>query len=378
MLNQLNILYPVPFYPGLNGGFLRTFNIAKIASLCFDRTNLIATDERCKYESTLHSLNLIQDLKYRNCLDKLSYFYEGLFSNSFSWRVPQKYLEEDSFFQIEEPLLYNALVKNDIKKYILDEHNVNWEIYNQPGVNLKEKIFKFLTKRRNKLIEKKALLNAEWVFVCSQRDKEVFIDNIPHLEEEKLVVIPNCVEYKKYEHYTNSNKRQNHAKNVVFIGTFTYYPNLDALRNICEIAESSDKDIQFKIVGSNPPEIDYPPNVKIMGYVDDVKREILDSDICIAPIRYGSGTRLKILEYMAMGKPVISTEKGAEGIEYTHKKDIIIENDISKYPMIIENLIDDEKTKKHLGKNAKRLIETKYNWKVYEKSLFKIYEDFIG
>jgi len=378
MLNQLNILYPLPFYPGLNGGFLRTFHIAKIASLVFDRTNLIATDERLKYESKIHSLNLIQDLKYTNQLDKLSYFYKGLFSKSFSWRVPQKYLEEDSFFQIEEPLFYNALIKNGIKKYILDEHNVNWEIYNMPSVNLKERIFKSLTKKRNILIEKRALLDAEKVFVCSQRDREVFINTIPKLEEEKLFVIPNCIEYEDYKRYLNLNKRKDYEKSVVFIGTFSYYPNLDALRSICKIAEATEENIQFKIIGSNPPEMDYPSNVKIMGYVDDVKREILDSDICIAPIRYGSGTRLKILEYMAMGKPVISTEKGAEGIDYTHEKNIIIEDDISKYPLLIENLIDDEKTKKHLGKNAKGLIETKYDWKVYEKPLFKIYEDFIG
>lgn len=124
--------------------------------------------------------------------------------------------------------------------------------------------------------------------------------------------------------------------------------------------------------------MDYPDNVLIMGYVDDIKREILNSDLCIAPLEHGSGTRLKILEYFAMGKPVISTSKGAEGIEYTPRKDIIIEDDIHKYPQIIETLIDDEKEKGRLGRNAKTLIKDKYDWKIYEKPLFKVYEELVS
>jgi glycosyltransferase involved in cell wall biosynthesis len=113
--------------------------------------------------------------------------------------------------------------------------------------------------------------------------------------------------------------------------------------------------------------------VHFSGYISNLKQVIAEADICIAPIRSGSGTRLKILEYMAMGKPVISTSKGAEGIEYTDGLNIIIEDTIDKYPEIIRQLLDDEKKRGALGREARKLIEEKYNWDLYRKPLEKIY-----
>jgi glycosyltransferase involved in cell wall biosynthesis len=99
------------------------------------------------------------------------------------------------------------------------------------------------------------------------------------------------------------------------------------------------------------------------------------ADICIAPICSGSGTRLKILEYMAMGKPVISTSKGAEGIDYTHGLNIVIEDEIERYPEIIHQLVADETRCSDLGRNALKLVREKYDWQIYRKSLEKIYQD---
>jgi glycosyltransferase involved in cell wall biosynthesis len=110
------------------------------------------------------------------------------------------------------------------------------------------------------------------------------------------------------------------------MGLLSYPPNADAVRNICNIiAPDFDDAVEFIIAGNNPPKIkNKPKNVKFLGYVDDLKKHISKSDICIAPLMFGSGTRFKILEYMALGKLVVSTAKGAEGIDYTHDENIII------------------------------------------------------
>jgi glycosyltransferase involved in cell wall biosynthesis len=131
----------------------------------------------------------------------------------------------------------------------------------------------------------------------------------------------------------------------------------------------------FIIVGINPPKIPYPHNVKRTGYLPDVRPVLAGADICIAPICSGSGTRLKILEYMAMGKPVISTSKGAEGIDYTHGLNIVIEDEIERYPEIIHQLVADETRCSDLGRNALKLVREKYDWQIYRKSLEKIYQD---
>jgi polysaccharide biosynthesis protein PslH len=78
---------------------------------------------------------------------------------------------------------------------------------------------------------------------------------------------------------------------------------------------------------------------------------------------------------MAMGKPVIATSKGAEGIEYTDGLNIIIEDTIEKYPEIIQDLLDNEKKRAALGREAWKLINEKYDWELYRKPLGKIYRD---
>ncbi len=91
-------------------------------------------------------------------------------------------------------------------------------------------------------------------------------------------------------------------------------------------------------------------------------------------LKYGSGTRFKIIEYMAMGKPVVSTSKGAEGIDYILNKNIIIEDNIDYFSERIQELIDSESKRKYIGKNAMDLIKQRYSWNLYQKSMNSIYE----
>ena len=192
-------------------------------------------------------------------------------------------------------------------------------------------------------------------------------------------MIPNCVDFKKYETYSKIKEDNEEILKILFIGLLSYPPNIEALYNICNIiAPDFEDNVEFIIVGKNPPKIIHPKNVKFLGFVDDVKKYILNSDICIAPLTYGSGTRLKILEYMAMGKPVISTSKGAEGIDYVNNKNIIIENNISNFPAIINDLWDDKSRRDQLGKEAKKLIKLSYDWQNYEKILNNIYEEVLN
>ncbi|MDP3104078.1 MAG: glycosyltransferase, partial [Candidatus Methanoperedens sp.] len=98
------------------------------------------------------------------------------------------------------------------------------------------------------------------------------------------------------------------------------------------------------------------------------------ADICIVPLRFGSGTRLKILEYMAACKPVISTSKGAEGIEYVDKENIIIEDNINNFVGIIKELLNEENRACEIGKSAEKLIKQKYEWNLYSNTLNDVYK----
>jgi len=377
--NELCILCSNPIYPQQSGGALRTYNIAKLGVDAFSRVSVLTVDEKTTYERNVERIHLLQAKKHRTRFDKLQYYFDGVISPSFGLRTPdlEPYINDQTLFQIEGPYFYHTIKKAGVKKFILNEHDVNWESSQYPVYNLKNFIFYRQSVKRNKSIEIKALKDATHVLTCSERDAHVFINEVPEVEG-KITIIPNCVNFKEYRIFQKNHscvKDESGLFTVLFVGLLSYPPNHDAVNVICsQIAPNFGEDVQFLIIGKNPPNILKPNNVRFLGYVEDVKEYIQKSDICIAPLRYGSGTRLKILEYMAMGKPVISTSKGAEGIEYTENKNIIIEDDLSAFSKKVRILLDDKQTRDNLGKSAKDLIQQKYDWERYRKTLHEIYK----
>lgn len=381
MMNELRILYPYKVYPEKDGGYLRTFNIAKLISGKFEVENIFATDETIEYSGIVDGIGIVQEKKYLSAIDKYKYYLEALFSKEHSLRCPNKafqnYSKDNMIFLLESPYFYNLLKKKHIERYILDEHNVNWELFAYPTFKLKYKFYNTLAFKRDKLHEINALKNASHILVCSNRDKQIIIEEVPETND-KITIIPNCIDFGEYEKYlkydTIEKSDSNEVTYVLFVGLLSYPPNTDAVFSICnKIAPNFKDEVKFIIVGKNPPNISKPDNVEFLGYVTDLKKHIQNSDICIAPFRYGSGTRFKILEYMAMGKPIISTAKGAEGIDYTQDENIIIENDIDSFAKRIRELLNNKERRNRLGRNAINLIKHKYDWKIYKEELYDIF-----
>lgn len=382
ILNELRILYPSSVYPEKSGGYLRTFNIAKLISEKFNAVNIFATDETMEYSGVKDGIGIVQDIKYMGKLDKYYYYLEALFSAKYSLKCSNKVFnnsnKDNVLFLLESPYFFNLLKQKKIGRYILDEHNVNWELLKYPSFDLKTKLYNKLALKRDKLLEINALKNASHILVCSDRDKQIIIQELPETND-KITIIPNCIDFSEYKNYLKNNSieksKTKDGNCVLFMGLLSYSPNTDAVFSICnKIAPYFEKNIKFIIIGKDPPKIRKPDNVEFLGYVDDLKKYILNSDICIAPLRYGSGTRFKILEYMAMGKPVISTSKGAEGIDYTQDENIIIEDDIDAFAKRIKELLNDNERRNWMGRKAINLIKHKYDWKIYKKVLFDIFE----
>lgn len=380
MINKLHILFPHSVYPsGITGGSLRTFNIARLAQHTFKSVSLYAADSHNLYNGEIDGISVYQQNCYRNRLDKMKYHTEALLSKKFSLRVPEAAFEDKNsvLFQLEIPYFYNLLRKKNIKKFILDQQNVFWESHDFPSFDIKKKMYNFFTYKRDKEIEIQALRDATHILVCSERDKQLLIENVPSLED-KMTVIPNCIKFDDYKNYFQNYSRPRVSEgtfHIVFMGLLEYEPNLDAVNTICQvIAPHFENNVKFLIIGKNPPKIRKPENVSFLGYVEDIKGPVLQSDICIAPLRYGSGTRLKILEYLAMGKPVISTSKGAEGIEYTNGENIIIEDNFDLFTGRIHDLLNNHSMRDQLGTNGRELVRKKYDWAIYQKPLHDAYE----
>ena len=96
--------------------------------------------------------------------------------------------------------------------------------------------------------------------------------------------------------------------------------------------------------------------------MDDVRIPVAEAAVCVVPIRQGGGTRLKILEAMALGTPVVATSKGAEGLDVSPGHDILIADEPAKFADQVIHLLRDAAQRKQLAINARHLVEQRYDW----------------
>jgi len=104
--------------------------------------------------------------------------------------------------------------------------------------------------------------------------------------------------------------------------------------------------------------------VHVTGRVDDVQPYYRRSSICVIPLRAGGGTRLKILESMAFGRPVVSTSIGCEGLDVEDGKHLFIADNANEFAEKVIILLTNEEIRQQIINNARRLVETYYNWDI--------------
>jgi glycosyltransferase involved in cell wall biosynthesis len=129
---------------------------------------------------------------------------------------------------------------------------------------------------------------------------------------------------------------------------------------------SSAPDARLCVVGKNPPpsisKLDGQNNVTVTGYVDDTRDYIARSRVFIVPLRVGSGMRVKILQAMAMGKAVVSTTVGAEGLALTPGREYVAADDPRAFAGAVVSLLRDSRRRRALGQAGRRLVEERYSW----------------
>jgi len=171
-------------------------------------------------------------------------------------------------------------------------------------------------------------------------------------------------------------------KCLVYTGNMSYHPNYDAMlyfhQEIFPLISATEKQVQLYIVGRKPPQqildLGTLPNVTVTGEVEDIRPYIANASICIVPLRSGSGTRLKILEALAMGKAVVSTSVGCEGLDVTHGENIIIADEPSDFAQWCIELLRNPGLRRKLGQEGRSLVEAKYSWKTVCESLEQVYQ----
>ena len=263
---------------------------------------------------------------------------------------------------------------------ILYEHNVESEIlrrYSEMENNITKKVFVYSQFKKFVALQKKMWQSFDSVICCSEQDRQIMLKIAPIAN---IKVIPNGVDIS----YFSPNSHPAQPYTLVYTGQIGWKPNEDALlyftNEIYSIIKQKQPNARLLIVGNNPGQkikalSTADSSITVTGFVDDVRDYINKASVYIAPIRIGSGTRLKILEAFSMKKPVVSTSIGCEGLDVKNEKNIIIKDNPIEFAEAVLSLFSDETRCKILGEKARRLVEEKYDWNVVFKDLDKILDE---
>ena len=201
-------------------------------------------------------------------------------------------------------------------------------------------------------------------FIVSDVDRDYLVQH--GADRGKIVTIPVAVKDKAI----NSSYPAEEKNQIAFLGKMDYPPNQDAAiyfaRKVFPLLRKRNPKLEFLIIGALPPrnvlKLRKIPGVIVTEFVENPYRLVAASKVFVAPMRFGAGTQNKILEAMALRKPVVTTSLGAMGIRGEEGKHFLVADEPEEMADKILDLLEDEGKRKSLGKEARALVKKEYIW----------------
>ena len=253
-------------------------------------------------------------------------------------------------------------------RVVLDEHNVEWDLQRQVSARetgLVRRLYGAANWRKLRAEEQAAWSAYDGVTVCSSEDQARVLAAAPGA---RAAVIPNAVDPDVY--YPRPPEPGAPADTVVFFGSQAYAPNADGilhfLDHIWPRLLAQRPAARLRIIGPGaPPAVlaRRAANVEVAGFVEDLRPHLAGASAIIAPLRLGGGTRLKILEALAMGLPVVSTRLGAEGLAARDGVELLLADEPADFAAAVVRVLEDRALAARLGQSARALVERRYSWK---------------
>ena len=199
--------------------------------------------------------------------------------------------------------------------------------------------------------------------------------------EETIEIIPNGVDVTHYQPDFTSES----PAHLIYIGSMDWYPNEDAVAfftdEVLPKIQEKVPDVQFSIVGGNPSarvqKLAEREGIVVTGRVPEIKPYFAEATVFVVPLRIGSGTRLKILEALAMGKAIVSTSVGAEGLDLKDGEEIFIADEPIAFADAVTRLLTDPTLRRRIGENGRARVEQDYDWRSIGEKLHTLYESLI-
>ncbi|HYF50015.1 MAG TPA: glycosyltransferase [Planctomycetota bacterium] len=318
------------------------------------------------YESQKKSLLFYYEL-WRNLFEPYPYIISKYVSRQMCETVRRVYQEEKPDLVMCDYLQScEGLRQIPDVPFVLFEHNVEAAIFDQLAERAPSMFSRaYIRHQARKLwrYEEDLCRRAAHVIAVSDVDKEVYRTRfgVSHCD-----TIPTGVDV----HSFRPSSTPCHLNNLVFTGSMDWMANQDGMqwfvRDVFPRIRREIPDCVFTIVGRNPPpeikKLGEQPGIHVTGTVDDIRPYVHGSKVYIVPLRIGSGTRLKLLEALAMGKAIVSTTIGAEGLPVEHNKNIVLADGERDFAAQTVALLRDTARRECLQHNARLLAERDYSW----------------
>jgi glycosyltransferase involved in cell wall biosynthesis len=226
--------------------------------------------------------------------------------------------------------------------------------------------------------ERRVCRDADRVIAVSEADRAALLRLAPDLD---VTVVPNGVDLAFYRPGAVAAPAELRAGALVFTGKMDYRPNVDAVTwfadAVLPLVRQRVPEAHFWVVGQQPharlAALAGRDDVTITGRVPDVRPYIAGAGVYVVPLRIGGGTRLKVLEAMAMGQALVSTRLGCDGFDFTDGNELRYADTPEEFAQAVEALMRDRETAADLGRNARAFVETNYGWDAIIPRLERVY-----
>jgi glycosyltransferase involved in cell wall biosynthesis len=269
-----------------------------------------------------------------------------------------------------------------LPRVIVDAHNIDYDLarqYARAGGNVMRRLYAAANWRKLRREELATYRDADGVYLCSEVDERRLLDQVPGA---RTVVIPNAADIAYYQPRPTDPPPD--GRTIVFFGLLSYLPNVDGVihfvQNIWPRIAGANPHARCKIIGGSPPPSLMAlagPRVEFTGFVPDLRSHLASAAAVVVPLRFGGGTRLKIVEAMAMGKAIVSTTLGAEGIDAVSGRDLLIEDQPGAFANAVNRLLAEPGLAVRIGQSARRLAEERYSWSAAARALEGFYRQIL-
>jgi glycosyltransferase involved in cell wall biosynthesis len=289
--------------------------------------------------------------------------------------------------QIEGLEMVPAARRLPARRYILDEHNAEYQLQwsacrsDAAAGKWAGALYSLAQTWKLRRYEARACQWVNGVAAVSQEDAQALRRIAPVAQ---IAVVPNGVDTSLYRPVSAEDQTEEEPATLLFAGKMDFRPNVDAVlwfaQDVLPHIWRRHPTVRFIVFGMHPtPDVcglARDPRIAVTGYVpgtDAERRYLRQATVCVVPLRAGSGTRLKMLTAMAMGKALVTTPLGASGLDVIDGEHAIIAGDAPAFAEAVHRLLDDAVLRKNLGATSRDLAVRSYDWSVVAQRMEALY-----